>query len=750
MSASEYEPLEQVQRTSAPSPASDGSPNSSRSPRWRAATRKVSLINRVRESPRERRQRQLAQDLSPGDLARVSEADSAQVQPPWMEMIFVVLFMASLWNFQCQHVDILVQQDVHGGLRDDLDLHVDGDDNFHNVRTRSDMFAWLSTKLLPSLSKPGAAFTPDVSTATRNRTQCLAVLGGTSRAHECDLCDNTRPPVSSSSLKTYIDEYTLVYEGLRIRQSLHCELTGIDAHGQLHHLQYQSASRLAELCQHNRNMMFVEAARDMDFAESTGGYADDLPPAGCYDFDAEMRAARALARSPEEREWLEKCTLTRSEMFIPVRAGQAAVLAAGQTLLNVTANSDWTDPATAAVEASFLAMNIEYGMLSEVVLSFQFKLGGSVETRHTIRSVPAAIFDTRDVWHKWEPWMDTLFVAIMVCRWVLELRVMRDSCAFAASDRRQELESKRGKLERTNQRKRFREKRRRVASSSYTSFCPARLNLAARCRAGGAKETSIPRSCLTIDTHEAHMVVFDEWIDDNSPANGKKKTTIDMKALKEVMEKLRMDSKIEIIDSYLEAAMDEHDGEMTRREFNTFYRKYSRLFSRAYCTDAGKLMLTLPLLSLHTYACMLLYQSNSVTAQFVELAHDGNGSTWGFSSAIWHRTPAADEIDDAVDQMHHVVDVGHQLRSVCGVMVILQALVCQRYCIYINHKLAIVAESIRGAFDELKHFFIVFAVMLFMYAFAGYFLYGAELPEYANRPTPVRGLVFACTGSSPC
>jgi hypothetical protein len=88
-----------------------------------------------------------------------------------------------------------------------------------------------------------------------------------------------------------------------------------------------------------------------------------------------------------------------------------------------------------------------------------------------------------------------------------------------------------------------------------------------------------------------------------------------------------------------------------------------------------------------------------------------------------------------MDEMHHIVGVVHELRWICGVMLILQAAMCQRYCIHIDHKLAIVAESIRGAFDELKPFFAVFIFMLCMYATAGYFMYGAELPEYAMCPT---------------
>ena len=291
------------------------------------------------------------------------EEEEEDAERPWLQMIFSVLFVASMYAFQDQHFDIAVQQDVHAGLRDNLALRIDRDD-FDRVRSRSDMFGWLIASLLPALSNDGAAFTPGVSAATRNRTQCLAALGPaeewaeragewTDRAEECAHCGaglNT-----TSKLETYIDEYTLLFEGLRIRQTLHCELASINAKGHLHRLQHHSASRLFRSCE--LNAMFAETDDDVDYYRPSNRPREEVPPAGCYEFGVESVAAGT--GSAEERKWLRKSKYTRREIFLPLRAGQAAPLAAAQALLNATSNSEWADPATAIVDASFMVMSLE-------------------------------------------------------------------------------------------------------------------------------------------------------------------------------------------------------------------------------------------------------------------------------------------------------------------------------------------------------------------------------------------------------
>ncbi len=671
---------------------------------------------------------------------RMAEANTEQFRPPWIDIAFAVLFILSLWIFQDQHFDIVVQRDVHAGLRDNLDLHVDNDDDFHRVRSRSDTFSWLAGKLLPALSNPGAAFTPGVSTATRNRTQCLAVLGDTERALECDFCDSSAPPISDSNLETYIDEYTVLFGGLWVRQTLHCELTGIDEHGELHLLQNETMTQMDGLCQHSSkaNRIFAEAAQDLDFAAPMSHH-EQIPPPGCYDFDVEKRAAKRLLASPDERQWLDKSILTRRQIFIPVRAGQPAALSAGQALLNATGNSEWADPATAVIEASFMTASIEYGMLSEVLLTFRFNLGGSVTTHHTIRSVPGAILNTREFWRKWEPMSDTLFVFVMIARWFLELRVMHGAYMFGAKYRRG--------AGRTSAQGEMKEKRRRVASQNYTSLFPRwifGLCQTTNCTNGGDKLTR-GWSLISSNPLDTHMDIFNGVMKSRSQHN-RKTGTVDRDGLKEVMKRLQ----VSMSDSDLVTAMEEYCGRpagvhglgLNRREFNKFYSDYTKNFTKVYSTDMWKLVLTLPLLCFHSYACVLLYQLHNVSSEFIELAHSSEDARWSFTRDDWQRGPGPALDNDviiqhsqAMDEMHHIVGVVHELRWICGVMLILQAAMCQRYCIHIDHKLAIVAESIRGAFDELKPFFAVFIFMLCMYATAGYFMYGAELPEYAMCPT---------------
>eukprot|EP01045_Picozoa_sp_COSAG04_P029196 COSAG04_NODE_4736_length_1918_cov_2.150632_1_plen_495_part_01 len=370
------------------------------------------------------------------------ETEGEDEEPtPWTQIILALLFIGTMFGFMELHFDIPVQHDVHSSLRADLRLHIDpqeGNGDFDSVSSAEGMFDWLQNELLPAVSNEN----PSLGAELRSTAQCRAALGDTASAEDsagCDTCDNATGEQHDEL--TFINEYALLYQGILIRQTPHCQLATIDSSGELHREQLFSDD-----VECKTNSEFVETDQDITYFPGTGSESV-LPGRGCYDFDL---ASLAASRNDSEAMWIRRARVTKEHIFIPTATGHHAAIAAGQAVLQAASDARWADPSTAQVEISFLIMSVQYGMLTEVSLTCDYHLGGvrrsktpaplcfassfltmslaqHVETDFSMRSMSAGMLNTWRGWYRWqrwEPWGDTVFVLILAVRLVLELRVI--------------------------------------------------------------------------------------------------------------------------------------------------------------------------------------------------------------------------------------------------------------------------------------------------------------------------------------
>ena len=372
---------------------------------------------------------------------------------PWTEMIISALFIGIMLGFQNLHFDISAQHDVHASLRAALQLRIDstrgdaGAKDWASITSTVDMFAWLQDDLLPAVTVPesGCRLPP----ASLSAEECRAALPSDAAAAVDDsVCQSCSPVAGMDGLRnstdelTFVNEYALLYKGILIRQKRHCQIASINADGELHRITYREHQGQQQGSSCISNEMFDETDEDIEYFSSGGGGGerDVLPAFECYRFDRTSIAA-AGNLSAREATWAQRARIGKDAIFIPTQTGNAAALTAARALLTAASAAQWADPATAAVDVSFIVMSIQYGVVTEVKLTCDYHLGGHIVTGFRMRSISASMLDGWSGWShwllRWEPWGDSAFCLLLFWRWWLEIKIMVNAATYQKRQRGQ-------------------------------------------------------------------------------------------------------------------------------------------------------------------------------------------------------------------------------------------------------------------------------------------------------------------------
>lgn len=331
-----------------------------------------------------------------------------------VRVVVALALVVTLYIFQIQHFDVEAQHDVHASLRQDLHIHIESKDSegdFRSVVDADSMFDWLSSRLLPRMSQSKSYDKALLPPVTQTEAQCRNDLESPPwwHPHHSQLSDKDRTALSAScgtcgepvnqqhdgphgsttatghSDLTFLNEYELLYQGVVIRQKPHCAMVSVHPSVDGGYLFHRSA-RPGVDCK--ESTQFKQVSRKI-----TASMSDhSIPAQGCYRFDLEELRHRESTPA-DQRDWIRRARMTKSEIFIPTSTVNASALDAAQTLLEFAKEARWVDPTTAEVEVSFLVMSLEYAMLSEVALKCEFHLGGYVETDFSMRSTVASVFE---------------------------------------------------------------------------------------------------------------------------------------------------------------------------------------------------------------------------------------------------------------------------------------------------------------------------------------------------------------------
>ena len=91
--------------------------------------------------------------------------------------------------------------------------------------------------------------------------------------------------------------------------------------------------------------------------------------------------------SSELRQWILRSHIDKMVVYIPCSSTSRVAARAAQATLSKAQTDMWIDASTARVDVEFLALSVQYGLLTELKLSFELHLGGGTTVSYKMRSV---------------------------------------------------------------------------------------------------------------------------------------------------------------------------------------------------------------------------------------------------------------------------------------------------------------------------------------------------------------------------
>ena len=337
----------------------------------------------------------------------ISAAGLRQVKAFPFELGFLCVV---LW-LQVRLFNVEAQLDVHTSLADGLGLN---DAAFAGISSKAELFVWLSESLVPAVSD----FNPDTAALQEvdfNSTECMRQFSEssinsnitsefTAQCNECDLTETVKNEDGAEQL-IYFDRATVLFSGLSLRQASHCSLATVGGRtGKLRSRSYlggQTPPYLVPTLPCVESPLFANA-RDI-VAPSV-----HLPPRACY--RPTNLTALAETQPVELRQWVLRSHVDKMVVYVPCSSTSLDAARAAQATLATVKSGLWADASTARVDIEFLALSIEYGLLTEVQVSLDFHLGGSTTARYKMRSVSGNVIQNSSY-----DAVDCAFIVFLAC-----------------------------------------------------------------------------------------------------------------------------------------------------------------------------------------------------------------------------------------------------------------------------------------------------------------------------------------------